>query len=202
MTVIDEIEGTGSADMPAAGHGPRPGDRGQGRGPLSPLLLIALVLLVPTAWGLLVVIRNATEPQAFSKFSVGTSGSSAPGKPGVRYTFGVTSGPLPDVTVQSARPVLTKGSAAAATTVSICRAKPHQDGIGAWAGDVSEFCSEVIPVDGQDLGELGPHDTIIATVVPLTDGSVHVTGVHLKYRQGMREASETITISLRVDGSR
>lgn len=201
MTVVDEFEGTGSADMHAARDAPGSSDRRQGRVLVSPFLLLALVLLVATAWGLLVLIRNATEPQAFSKFSVGTSGSSAPGKPGVRYTFGVTHGRLPDVTVQSARSVLTKGSAAAATTVSICRARPHQDGIGAWAGDVSEFCSEVIPIDGQDLGQLGPHDTIIATVVPLTDGSVHMTGVHLEYRQGMREASETITISLRVDGA-
>ena len=168
---------------------------------VSPFLLVALVLLVPATLGLLVLIRNATEPHAFSRYSVGTSGSGTRGEPGGRYTFGVADGPLPDVTVQSARAVLTKGSVAAATTVSICRGRELSSGIGSAEGDVSEWCSEVIPIDGQDLGEFGPDDSLIATVVPLDDGTVHGTGIHIEYRQGAREGSETFTISFSVDGS-
>lgn len=169
---------------------------------MSPIVLLVLVLLVPAVWGVVEGIRTVTEPQAFAKFSNVSGGFSGRTKPGGRYTFGLVYGPLPDVTMSSARLVVTEGSVAAATTVSICRAQPDHGqgtGIGIAEGDVSVWCSEVTPVAGQDLGQLGPDDSLIATVVPLVNGRVQVTGVDLAYDQGSRHATERIVADFDLD---
>lgn len=106
--------------------------------------------------------------------------------------MGVVFGPLPAVTLRNASPQLGAGSTSAATTVSVCRAKPGVEAtsIGAGDGDLAQWCSAVLPVTGQDLSELGPDDSLVLTVVPLAPGPVTIDGVDLTYTHGGRHGAE------------
>lgn len=169
---------------------------------VSPVVLVALVLLVPALWGAFVGLRKVSEPEAFAEAAGAVGGFTGPAKVGERYEFGITYGQLPDVTMRSTEVFVADGSVAAATTISLCRAHPGADpkssGIGAWSGDVTEFCADLQSVDGLDLGDAGPADTLILTVVPLEAGQVHVTGFELSYDQGGRRGTEQVDVDLKV----
>lgn len=169
---------------------------------VSPIVLVALVLLVPAVWLAFQGILKVSEPHEFAKFSGSGSYYSLPGEQGERYMFGLNDGPLPDVTMTAARTILSEDSVAAAITLSVCRANPGQgdgsSGVGVGVGDLSEYCSEVIPVEGQNLGLLGQNDSLVATVVPLVDGSIHVTGFDLAYDKDGRGVTEHVAADFRV----
>lgn len=159
--------------------------------------LIALVLLVPAMWPAIQGIWKGDEPHEFAEDSGSNGYLGLPGEQGELYVVSLGYAPLPDVTMTAARPILSEGSVAAATTVSICRAKPDQregSGIGSsvGVGVLSEYCSEVIPAKGQDLGLLGKNDRLVATVVLLVDGSVHVEGFELTYERGGRDSTQRV----------
>lgn len=205
MNLIDEAEPVAPI-VDVAELGPEGRRRLRRRRQLlvSPLVLVALVLLVPAVWGAIQGIRKVTEPNVFSNYSGSGSYYSLPGKQGERYMFGLPTGPLPNVTMISAHTILSTDSVAAATSLSVCRAKADQGvgvggvGVGVAIGALSQYCSTVIPVEGQDLGLLGQYDSLIATVVPLVDGSVHVTGFDLAYDKDGRGATEHVTANFRV----
>ena len=170
---------------------------------VSPIVLVALVLLVPAVWAAVQGIRKVSEPNAFANYSGANSSVGVPGEPGERYMFGLNYGPLPDVTMTAAHTILSEDSVAAATTLSICRAKADEgngvSGVGVVSGDLSEWCSEVLPVEGQDLGLLGRNDSLVVTVVPLVDGNIHVTGFDLSYNKDGRNVTEHVTVDFRVE---
>lgn len=169
---------------------------------LATLVLATSVLVVPAAWRALRQGEDATGSDLFARYSGVVTGFDRPGQRGERYTFGFAEGPLPDVRMTSARVLLADGSVAAATTVSICRVAPSPGdqvvATSAAVGDLSAWCSEVLPVDGRDLGRLGKEDTLVVTVVPLVDGHVQVSGFHLAYENGGRMATEQIPADIRV----
>lgn len=161
------------------------------------------MLLIPAVWGAFQGIREVTEPEAFADYSGVNFGFTRPGEQGKLYTFGLTyDQQLPNVTMTSVNAIVAKGSVAAAITISICRVDPTKGDdvgtIGAVEGDLSESCSEVVPVVGQDLGQPGNSDTLIVTVVPLVDGSVHVTGFDFAYHDDGRLATERIAVEMNV----
>lgn len=172
---------------------------------VSPILLVALVFLVPALWGAFVGLRALAAPEAFAQYaSTGVIGFTKEKPAGTRVSFGITDrlGPLPDVTVRSVQVELSDGSIATATTVSVCRREPSLPsdimGIGSSEGDLSEWCEAVLPVAGQDLGVLAEGDSLVLTVVPLEQGPVHVTGVRFLYDDGRRSASELVPYDFRI----
>lgn len=164
---------------------------------------IALVPLALAAWPAIQGIWDVDGPHEFADESGSNGYLGLPVGQGDLYMFGLLDGPLPDVTLTAARPVLSEGSVAAATTLSICRAKPNQidgRGIGSHVGlgDLSEHCSEVLPAEGQDLRLVGPDDRLFAAVVPLVDGSVHVTGFELTYEKDGRRTTQLVAADFTV----
>lgn len=204
MSVIDESSEVIVSTGEAGGLDPerRRRLRRRRRALVSPILLIALVLLVPAGLRAVRGLRKVPEPHAFAKYTGSNSGFDGPGQPGKRYTFSLVPGPLPDVTMHSANAILSKDSVAAAVTVSICRATSDQSaGISAAVDDLSEFCATVNPVNGQNLGQLGQNDSLIVTLIPLVKGRVQVTGVDLTYDQRGREATDHVDADFKVDGA-
>lgn len=169
---------------------------------VSLIVLLALVLSVPALWIVVRRIRTAPEPEVLAQYSGNVVGFIDDGEQGERYTFGINHEKLPDVTMTSAQAIVSEASVPAATTVSICRFNPNQDddtgGIGAAKGDLAEWCSEVISVEGQDLGELDEHDSLIVTIVPLVDGRVSVTGFDFTYDHNGRRSTEQISVEMSV----
>ena len=164
--------------------------------------MVALVLLAPAVWGAVLGYREVTEHDAFDDLSGSAVGFEKLPILGEQYSFGLTYESMPDVTVRSARVILSDGSTAAATAVSVCRARADADGnvvaVGGAVGDLSESCTEVLPVAGQDLGAFGPRDNLVVTVVPIAEGRARVTGVELTYEQGGREQVQRIGTDFRL----
>lgn len=205
MSVIDEPRVDPASDDGTADQDFRRKLRRRRKILVSPILLVALVLLVPALWGAFVGLRTLAKPTVFAEYGgTGLIGFTKEKPPGTRVTFGITDrlGPLPDVTMRSAEVELSDGSVATAATVSVCRREPSQPpenvGIGIAEGDLSEFCREVLPVAGQNLGGLDEGDRLILTVVPLEQGRVHVTGVRFVYEDRGRSASELVPYDFRV----
>lgn len=199
MSVIDEPEVEPVRDRSDGSDGPAPETRRPHRRvSVPPVLLVVLVLLVPALWLGYVGVSRATEPDVLERYDRPGSGSFGPAEVGERLTIGLLHPPLPAITIRSARVITTKGSAAAATAVSVCRSVQPDDpkgvGVGFWQGDVSEFCSELVPVDGVDLATLAPGDSIVTTVVPLGTGHVGLEAVEISYERGGRTATDRIEL--------
>jgi hypothetical protein len=202
MSVLDEPRVDPASDAGAADQELRRKLRRRRKILVSPILLVALVLLVRALWGAFVGLPTLAEPDAFADSAGAVGGFSGPAEPGERFTFGITNEVLTDVTMRSTRVLTTDGSAAAATTISLCRWNPAQDEttgpIGAWKGDAGEFCTDLQSVESRTFDDVGPNDNLVLTVVPLEEGEVHVTGFELDYEQGGRKGSERIDVDVRV----
>lgn len=202
MSVIDEPQVAAAEPVPDPDAVRKKRLRRRRQVLVSPILLVALVLLAPAVWGAVLGYREVTEHDAFDDLSGSAVGFEKLPIPGEQYSFGLTYESMPDVTVRSARVILSDGSTAAATAVSVCRARVDADGnvvaVGGAVGDLSESCTEVLPVAGQDLGAFGPRDNLVVTVVPIAEGRARVTGVELTYEQGGREQVQRIGTDFRL----
>ena len=109
--------------------------------------------------------------------------------------FGVTasltdgeSGPIAITFTDSAAVELSTNSAEATAEVSVCRAAPGADHVGAVpVGELDELCDEVVPVeDGVPMmlsqWDARERDYVVVTVTATKPGRVHLAGVSLSYR--------------------
>ena len=156
------------------------------------------LLVVAALLGVVVWHEVTRAPHAFREhaFSVSMTGPSSVGRP---MNFGLGTD-VPDVAVVEARVILAEGSAAAATSLSVCRPR-GSFGVGAVAGSLDRYCSDLLPIDGLDLAEEGPRSGIVLTVVPLEPGTVTVRGIDITYDQGGRRATQRIDEHLTTESS-
>jgi len=170
---------------------------------ISPFVLVALVIIVPALRTAVQSLRKVSEPSELAESLGGNASYNQPGKQGEVYVFGLSYGPLPEVTITGADAILSEDSVAAATTLSICRAEPSAAvPIGVVVGGLSEYCSEVIPAEGADLRLFGQNDQLIAAVVPLIDGKIHMTGLDLAYDKDGGAATEHVAVDFRIESTR
>lgn len=167
----------------------RPGSRRR-----TGMLAAAVFLIVGIVLALLAWSKGDGPGDAFGQSDPGgTSVSLAHAQVGAVYTAGLTTRDLPSVSLVSARPLTTDGSAPAAMGLSYCTLKPGGYRIGAAIGELSEFCSEVASISGLDLAEVRRHRAILVlTVRPLAAGRVQVRGVDVTYRSGGETRTERI----------
>ncbi|MCU1356903.1 MAG: hypothetical protein JWM89_2321 [Acidimicrobiales bacterium] len=169
------------ADDAGEARGIRPSRRRRSRrGWVGVGLLVVAALLGVVVWH-----EVTRAPHAFREhaFSVSMSGPSSVGRP---MNFGLGTD-VPDVAVVEARVILAEGSAAAATSLSVCRPR-GSFGVGAVAGSLDRHCSDLLPIDGLDLAEEGPRAGLVLTVVPLEPGTVTVRGMDIPTTRGAATA--------------
>ena len=199
MGVTEEVElATAPERSVERGTATVRGDRG--RRHIVVVAVVASALLVLAGWGAVRRVRGP-EPRAFADSAGISVGFLGPGEQGKHYSFGVSWGPLPAVSVTSVRAIPAEGSVAAATTVSVCRTDPAAHGvigIGAVDGDLSASCAEIIPVEGLDLRDVGADASLVVTVVPLVDGPVSVRGLEFGYELDGRAVTELVETDLSV----
>ena len=115
--------------------------------------------------------------------------------PGTAYHFGGLGG-LPGVEVVDASLVFADGSALATGDATLCL---EGYGFGGASGDLADWCPHPVPLAGADLSALPRTATIQVSVVPLSSGTVTVTGLRVSFRDGWRTGVQTIP--LRIDVS-
>ena len=180
----------GSDDTSERGRG---GSREHRLGPWASVAVVAVVVLVAA-----VALRwFVTSAEAFDEVLL-PSGSSAELPPGTTSSWS-GSYDLPAVEVTSAEVVFDSSSGPAAASASVCLSGA---GFGGVRGDLSQFCSDVVPLAGADLSELPETAFVAISVAPLTTAEVHVVGLRVAFEEGWRSGEQTIPADLRFLPSR
>lgn len=145
-----------------------------------------VALVVAAAAGLAAVAvagRWATHPSAFGE---GGNKVTMPTSVGGAVTIGLAIYPGHRVTVREVKPVVS-GTARADVTVRICELRDEGGTLGAARGaDLSRFCREDRPVAGYALESGGRVGYVIATITPLSPGTVVIDRSRVRYVDGLQ----------------
>jgi len=168
---------------------------------LAVLVVVALTFLGARAWSW------ATHPESMSPYGSGVSGPAAVGASMAFGTYVSTDGPWTtesggspaSVELESAVPRIVENTAAADVALLVCRST-GSDGVGAIAAtELTTYCSSTTPVSpGRIVLSMPPYDQLIAVVTPHQKGVVHVAGVDVTYRDGLRRGTQQSGIDITV----
>lgn len=158
--------------------------RRRSRLPLAAAAVLSLVVLGVLGW-------QWRHPHAFP--GAGNAVGFNAGQPGTPVFFGVTypeDGTDVAVTIHDAD-VEVVGAGADATVV-VCTLGPQDArSVGVVAGDVSDYCTSLVPAAGAELDVGGRHQVLLE-VVPDEPGTLRIDGVDLLYSQGWQRGWQRI----------
>lgn len=104
----------------------------------------------------------------------------------------------PDVVIDRVSARVAEGSAPVAVDAVVCVHRTRGSGVGlVLLGELSEFCSQVLPIAGRNLAAFPRGADIVLSVVPLAPGHVTIRGIDISYRQGVRRGTDVTGIRFR-----